>query len=268
MSQISITSPLDKPYPITTDFTGKVILGPRTGQQHNALDYSTPQGTPIYAVADAKVTRADAKDIWGGNIIQLDNSTSGLTAIYAHLSKMLVVPGQTVHQGDLIGYTGGAIGTAGSGQATTGPHLYFETRINGTPVDPKSLISGVSSNTSSNTTDPILVWLNDFFKSNPSYVNNSTWNDFAQGFHAEFINSPVNSTKLEDAIGSLGLGNAKINPKDFSKIASQITLNSSQDNGILGIPGAITDAAYTLGIIFVAVALIIGAFLLLRSNRE
>lgn len=142
MSQgILIRSPLDKSYPITTKFTDITLLGPRKGQQHNALDYSVPVGTPIYAVAGGIITRADNADPYGGNTIQLHNTGANFDAIYAHLSKMVVSKGQTVKAGDLIGYSGGAIGAAGSGMATTGPHLYFETRINGKPIDPNSIMS-------------------------------------------------------------------------------------------------------------------------------
>lgn len=134
---VSILSPLDKAYKITTTFYDKVILGPRTGTQHNAVDYSTPVGTPIYAVTDGVISRADAKDVWGGNIIQLDNAGNGVTAIYAHLQSMYVRPGQAVKAGQIIGTTGN------TGKATTGPHLYFEVRDHGTPVDPLKVINGI-----------------------------------------------------------------------------------------------------------------------------
>ena len=93
---ILILNPLSKWYTITTYFKDEVILGPRTGQQHNALDFSVPVGTPVYAVVDSKVTRADNKDVWGGNIVQLTGTQSGnkVDAIYAHLSSWVVQPGQ------------------------------------------------------------------------------------------------------------------------------------------------------------------------------
>jgi hypothetical protein len=134
---LQILSPLSGVFKITTTFYGPIAVGPNKGKQHNALDYSTPIGTPIYAVTDGVIARADAKDLGGGNIIQLDNTQAGLTAIYAHLSDMYVKPGDIVHAGQVIGSTGN------TGTLTTGPHLYFETRLNGAPVDPIPLINGL-----------------------------------------------------------------------------------------------------------------------------
>ena len=266
---ISILAPLDKAYKITTTFYDKVILGPRTGQQHNALDYSTPVGTPIYAGADSKVTRADAKDIWGGNIIQLDNSSTGLTEIFAHLSKFNVTPGQNVHAGDLVGWTGN------TGEATTGPHLYFETRINGKPVDPQTIIKGspMAGGGTVDNTSTIIKWLTGYFASpaNKADIGHRTWGDYFNGVNAAWIGAPVNPNAGLQAVQDLGLSNSVIKTSDFSKVASKINeINQTpqQDNGLLGIPGAIRDAAFTLGLILLGAALLIGAFFLLRSSRE
>ena len=271
MSQISILAPLDKSYPITTKFTDEVILGPRTGQQHNALDYKTPVGTPIYAGVTSKVTRADAKDIWGGNIIQLDSQSGGITEIFAHLSGFGVTPGQTVQQGQLIGYTGN------TGEATTGPHLYFETRVNGKPVDPQTIIKGspmangqIDSTNAS--TAAIAKWFEAYFAApgNKTDVGHRTWGDFFSGLNAAFIGGPFSADQGQQAVASLGLTDKTINTADFSKVAGaiQTQVASSQDNGFLGIPGAIGDAAFTLGIILLGAALIIGAFFLMRSSSE
>ncbi|PIZ54790.1 hypothetical protein COY25_01745, partial [Candidatus Uhrbacteria bacterium CG_4_10_14_0_2_um_filter_41_7] len=94
---------------------------------HRAIDYAAPIGTPIMAVADGTVTFAKWNGCFGNNIDLKHNSV--YETQYAHLSKFSVVAGQTVHQGDIIGYTG----TTG---CSTGPHLHYQVRVNGTLVNP------------------------------------------------------------------------------------------------------------------------------------
>ena len=236
---ISILSPLDKAYTITTTFYDKVILGPRTGKQHNALDYRTPVGTPIYAVTDAKVTRADARDVWGGNIIQIDGG--GVTALYAHLSTMLVKPGDTVRAGQLIGYTGN------TGKATTGPHLYFEVHENGIPVDPLKVINGlvnpaaVNATLTSASTNDIAGWLSGLVN------GNLTWNDWYHSTNNATWQSPNKPSGLtpedvKNAIDRLNLGDTKMSASDAVKIAADAIAHGATHNVI---PGA--DAAAAVG---------------------
>lgn len=97
---------------------------------HSGTDISAPEGTPILAAADGTVTVANATDPWGGSYgyhVILDHG-GGLETLYAHCSAICVVPGQTVRQGEVIGYVGR------TGRAT-GDHLHFEVRVNGERAD-------------------------------------------------------------------------------------------------------------------------------------
>lgn len=267
---MDILSPLDHLYQITTGFFGKVILGPRTGQQHNALDYSTPVGTPVYAVVDAVVTRADNKDIWGGNTIQITEFTgspkSGQTrfdAIYAHLDQMYVKPGDTVKAGQQIGTTGN------TGQATTGPHLYFETRINNQPVDPTSLIKGFPIPGAVN---PTVSQANakDFQTRDPvSGQCPSGWvlgSQIQDVLFQQFGTLPIIGGIIGWTSGLQFGANKCYNRKEVSDSAFAAA-QAAGSNPVSNTVGAIGDAAYTIGIILLGGALILAGALILRQNN-
>lgn len=96
---------------------------------HNGLDWGAPVGTPVQAAAAGRVMRREF-DAAYGNVVYIDHAR-GFQSRYAHLNgfaKGLTV-GQQVAAGELIGY----VGTTGR---STGPHLHFEVRLNGQPLDP------------------------------------------------------------------------------------------------------------------------------------
>ncbi len=95
---------------------------------HTGIDLSASRGTPVHATGDGIVIRADASSGGYGRCIRINHGYSYMT-LYAHLSQILVVPGQVVKRGQLIGY----VGNTGR---STGPHLHYEVRINGKPVNP------------------------------------------------------------------------------------------------------------------------------------
>ena len=94
---------------------------------HTGIDIAAPYGTPIKATANGTVTMAAWYGGYG-NCTIIDHG-DGLSTLSAHQSSMRVAAGQTVTQGQVIGYVG-------STGLSTGPHLHFETRVNGEPVDP------------------------------------------------------------------------------------------------------------------------------------
>ena len=102
------------------------VLGGR--RSHNGVDLAGPTGTPVYATADGVVGKAEWFSSYG-NYIQIEHGGEMETR-YAHLSGYNVTAGQRVRKGDLIGFVG-------STGRSTGPHLHYEVRISGQPVDPR-----------------------------------------------------------------------------------------------------------------------------------
>ena len=105
-------------------------FGMRWGRMHEGIDIAVPAGTPIRAAADGTVVlmQSEAESGGYGNFTCLDHG-GGLQTCYAHQSAFAVSSGQSVHQGDVIGY----VGCTGH---CFGDHLHFEVRIGGAPTDP------------------------------------------------------------------------------------------------------------------------------------
>ncbi len=97
-------------------------------KMHTGVDLTAPRGTKIYAAGDGIVFHAGNSSGGYGRIVKI-NHGFGYTTFYAHMSKVLVRPGQHVKRGDVIGL----VGSTGLSQA---PHLHYEVRINGKPVNP------------------------------------------------------------------------------------------------------------------------------------
>ena len=98
---------------------------------HTGLDISAPTGTDIRAVADGTVISARWEGSYG-NMVKIDHG-NGIETWYAHASRMFVRAGQHITAGDVIA----AVGSTGN---STGPHLHFEVRINGEPVNPQRFL--------------------------------------------------------------------------------------------------------------------------------
>ena len=107
--------------------------GPRGGRNHDGVDIAAPMGTAIRAAACGTVSLAGQQSGYG-NMVCITH-TSQLSTCYAHMSRFAVSDGQQVSQGQVIGY----VGCTGS---CTGPHVHFETRVNGQAVDPSGYLSG------------------------------------------------------------------------------------------------------------------------------
>ena len=94
---------------------------------HAGIDFGAPYGAPIAAAADGEVVGAGYAGGYGRQVRVMHSG--GIMTTYSHMSSIVAVPGTPVRQGQVIGYVGA------SGLAT-GPHLHFEVRINGQPVNP------------------------------------------------------------------------------------------------------------------------------------
>jgi murein DD-endopeptidase MepM/ murein hydrolase activator NlpD len=104
-------------------------------RHHDGIDLAAPIGAPIRAIADGQVMYADPHGGYGRYIVI--RHLNGFTSHYGHCEKMDVAPGMTVTAGQIIG-------TVGSSGISTGPHLHFEIRRDGTAQDPERYLPGLA----------------------------------------------------------------------------------------------------------------------------
>ena len=130
-------APAEPLTPILGDLRRTSAFGPRvhpiTGvhHHHTGVDYAAPTGTPVRSVLDAEVVFAGPKGGYG-QLVELRHA-DGTTTRYAHLDRIDVSLGQRLTRGDLLG-------TVGSTGQSTGPHLHFEVRQGGQPIDPEPFL--------------------------------------------------------------------------------------------------------------------------------
>ena len=103
---------------IASGFGYRIDPFTKARKHHYGIDFTAPQGTPVYATGDGTIIRADNRSSGYGNHIRIDHGY-GYTSLYAHLYKFNVKRYQKVKRGDLIGY----VGSTGRSSA---PHLHYE----------------------------------------------------------------------------------------------------------------------------------------------
>ena len=117
---------------VTSEFGNRVdpITGKRKG--HGGMDLAVPTGTPIRAALPGTVVVSKYNAGGYGYYVMIDHG-NGLATLYGHCSKLLAKVGQTVEAGDIIALSG-------STGRSTGPHLHFETRVNGERTNPRAYL--------------------------------------------------------------------------------------------------------------------------------
>ena len=121
---------------LSSSFGGRSDPFSGEGVFHTGIDLVAPTGTPVHATADGVVETAAWSGAYGKLVI-IDHG-NGLDTYYAHLSQFMIVPGQEVRRGQVIALSGG------TGRAT-GPHMHYEVRLHGTPVNPYKYLAKASS---------------------------------------------------------------------------------------------------------------------------
>ena len=206
---------------ITSTFGGR--YHPITGvwqSAHGAIDIGgVGRGTPVIATKSGEIistiTGCSEGDLkcgsYLGNHIKIDHG-DGIESVYAHLSQLLVQKGDTVQQGQIIGYTG-------STGNSTGPHLHFEIHLNGSKVDPLNYV------------DP----------DNPRPINANNI-DFILSGNSEDNKNTVCSTLLSSGLSENSVAGIMVNMQAESGF-SPINLQNSYEKSL-----GFTDSSYTLAV--------------------
>ena len=112
---------------LMSPFGGRTDPFSGEGAMHTGVDLEAHMGTPVRATADGIVQHAEWFGSYG-KVIVVDHG-NGFESLYAHLSRFDVIPGQEIRRGDILGRSGA------TGRVTS-PHLHYEVRMRGTPVNP------------------------------------------------------------------------------------------------------------------------------------
>lgn len=113
---------------VASGFGSRIDPVYKTIKFHAGLDFAAPQGTPIYATADGRVTTAGNTGNGYGNHVEI-NHGFGYETLYGHMVRVKVRAGQMIKRGEVIGW----VGSTGK---STGPHLHYEVHKGGRPLDP------------------------------------------------------------------------------------------------------------------------------------
>jgi murein DD-endopeptidase MepM/ murein hydrolase activator NlpD len=135
LSYVPLRRPLAGELDMSSPFGVRMDPFVHEAAMHTGIDFRGTIGDPVHATAAGKVVKAGWEGGYG-QLVEIDHG-EGLSTRYGHLSEIDVRVGQTVRIGQVIG-------RVGSTGRSTGPHLHYETRINGEPVNPtKFLAAGV-----------------------------------------------------------------------------------------------------------------------------
>ena len=124
--------PLDK-YIITGVYGSQRILNGKPRRPHYGIDFHAPEGTPVKAMMDGKVTLAEKDMYFTGGTLIFDHG-HGVSTLFMHMKEINVKVGQTVKQGDIVG-------TLGQSGRATGPHLDIRLNWFEVKLDPASILN-------------------------------------------------------------------------------------------------------------------------------
>ncbi|RDJ21338.1 M23 family peptidase [Bosea caraganae] len=127
IEQLPLRKPMQGEVDMTSNYGYRVDPFTRSPAMHTGIDFRAETGSPVRATAPGKVVTAEYTGGYG-NMVEIEHA-GGVSTRYAHMSAILVSPGQAVSTGTVVG----KVGTTGR---STGPHLHYETRINEEPLDP------------------------------------------------------------------------------------------------------------------------------------
>ena len=116
---------------VTSDFGYRISPYTNTPSLHQGLDIAASPGTPVRATGSGVITHT-GYDVGYGKLVSIDHGYGILTR-YGHNAEIFVVIGQKVERGDVIA-------TVGNTGRSTGPHLHYEVRLNGIPINPENYI--------------------------------------------------------------------------------------------------------------------------------
>lgn len=119
--------PLSGYYRISSPFGWRNAPIGSGGERHRGIDIPAPSGTPVYSATDGEVISSGWNGSYGNAV--MIKYTNNIVIVYGHNSSLVVRAGQKVSKGQVISL----VGSTGN---STGPHLHFEVRYNGSPVDP------------------------------------------------------------------------------------------------------------------------------------
>lgn len=127
IEQLPLRKPMQGEVDMTSNYGYRVDPFTRAPAMHTGIDFRAETGSPVRATAPGKVVTAEYSGGYG-NMVEIEHA-GGVSTRYAHMSAILVSPGQMIQTGAIVG----KVGTTGR---STGPHLHYETRINEEPLDP------------------------------------------------------------------------------------------------------------------------------------
>lgn len=120
--------PTAREWPVTSPFGPRKDPHSGTWRTHTGMDVSAPKGTEVFATAPGRVVYGGRNRGGYGKLVKVDHG-GGVETWYAHLSRRAVREGAYVRRGQKLG----RVGKTGR---TTAPHLHYEVRVDGSPVDP------------------------------------------------------------------------------------------------------------------------------------